>query len=130
IRQAAMAASERICKLLDTNVRIADGGTLEADHIDSIEFRNVSFAYNEPEWVLKNISFRVDRGEKIALVGHTGAGKTTVTALLLRFYEPQRGEILINGVDVRRYSLGSLRALYAIVQPDLFLFPGNVAENS
>jgi ATP-binding cassette subfamily B multidrug efflux pump len=151
ILQAAMAASERVFKLLDTDVRIKDEGTLEAKHIDSIEFKNVWFAYNEsssaplpaargesgrrpgegpePEWVLKNVSFRVDRGERVALVGHTGAGKTTVTALLLRFYEPQRGEILINGVDIRRYRLDSLRALFAIVQQDFFLFTGDVAQN-
>src|SRR5438034_593336 len=103
ILQAAMAASERIFKLLDTDVRIKDDGELVADHIESIEFRNVCFAYNEPEWVLKNVSFRVERGERVAIVGHTGAGKTTVTSLLLRFYEPQRGEILVNGVDIRRY---------------------------
>jgi len=129
IRQAAMAASERIFKLLDTKVRIADSGTLEADHVESIEFRNVSFAYNEPEWVLKNVSFHVGRGEKIALVGHTGAGKTTVTALLLRFYEPQKGEICINGVDIRQYTLASLRRLFAIVQQDFFLFTGTVGQN-
>ncbi len=145
ILQAAMAASERIFKLLDTNVRIADGGTLVADHIDSIEFRGVWFAYNpgppgpvegveEPvfesaEWVLKNVSFRVNRGERLALVGHTGAGKTTVTALLLRFYEPQRGEICINGIDIRNYTLASLRRLFAIVQQDFFLFSGTVGEN-
>jgi ATP-binding cassette subfamily B protein len=129
ILQAAMAASERIFKLLDTPVRIEDEGTLEVGEFQSLEFRNVWFAYNDEEWVLKNVSFRVDRGERVALVGHTGAGKTTVTALLLRFYEPQRGEILINGVDIRRYTLRSLRALYAIVQQDLFLFTGNVAEN-
>jgi ATP-binding cassette subfamily B protein len=129
ILQAAMAASERIFKLLDTPVRIQDEGMLEVGEFQSLEFRNVWFAYNDEEWVLKNVSFRVDRGERVALVGHTGAGKTTVTALLLRFYEPQRGEILINGVDIRRYTLGSLRALYAIVQQELFLFTGNVAEN-
>jgi ATP-binding cassette subfamily B protein len=129
ILQAAMAASERVFKLLDTPVRIRDEGKLEIDQFDSIEFRNVSFAYNDEEWVLKNVSFRVERGDRVALVGHTGAGKTTVTALLLRFYEPQRGEILINGVDIRRYSLESLRALYAIVQQDFFLFTGTVSRN-
>jgi len=71
----------------------------------------------------------VERGERVAVVGHTGAGKTTVTALLLRFYEPQRGEILIDGVDIREYSLESLRALFAIVQQDFFLFTGNVEQN-
>jgi ATP-binding cassette, subfamily B, multidrug efflux pump len=129
ILQAAMAASERVFKLLDTDVRIKDEGTLEVKHFESIEFRNVCFAYNAEEWVLKNVSFRVDRGDRIALVGHTGAGKTTITALLLRFYEPQRGEILINGVDIRRYTLTSLRALFAIVQQDFFLFTGNVEQN-
>jgi ATP-binding cassette subfamily B protein len=129
ILQAAMAASERVFKLLDTDVRIKDEGTLAIGHIDSIEFRNVWFAYNDEEWVLKDVSFRVDRGERVALVGHTGAGKTTVTALLLRFYEPQRGEILINGIDIRRYTLTALRALFAIVQQDFFLFTGNVAQN-
>src|SRR6185436_2712209 len=94
-----------------------------------IEFRNVWFAYNAEEWVLKNVSFRVERGERVALVGHTGAGKTTVTSLLLRFYDVQRGEILIDGVDIRQYDLESLRRLFAIVQQDFFLFTGSVAEN-
>ncbi len=162
ILQAAMAASERIFKTLDTPPRIVDDGTLELEHFVSIEFRNVCFAYNEagtreagardegrgnaeavaspsslvpasppasPEWVLKNVSFTVRRGERVALVGHTGAGKTTVTALLLRFYEPQTGEILINGIDIRRYTITSLRALFAIVQQDFFLFTGTIAEN-
>jgi ATP-binding cassette subfamily B multidrug efflux pump len=162
ILQAAMAASERIFKTLDTSPRILDDGTLEIDHVESIEFRDVCFAYNEagtreagtrdegrgrtqtvaspsslvpasspasPEWVLKNVSFSVKRGERIALVGHTGAGKTTVTSLLLRFYEPQRGEILVNGIDIRQYSVTSLRALFAIVQQDFFLFTGSIAQN-
>ena len=129
ILQAAMAASERIFRLLDTPVRIVDDGTLEVGRFESVEFRNVWFAYNDEDWVLKNISFRVERGERIALVGHTGAGKTTITALLLRFYEPQRGEILINGVDCRKYKLASLRALFTIVQQDFFLFTGTVEQN-
>ncbi|HEX9460172.1 MAG TPA: ATP-binding cassette domain-containing protein, partial [Thermoanaerobaculia bacterium] len=129
ILQAAMAASERIFKTLDTPPHIIDEGTLEIDHFESIEFRNVCFAYNEPEWVLKNVSFIVTHGERVALVGHTGAGKTTVTALLLRFYEPQSGQILINGIDIRRYTVTSLRSLFAIVQQDFFLFTGTVAQN-
>jgi len=129
ILQAAMAASERIFKTLDTPPRILNEGTLEVDHVESIEFRDVSFAYNEPEWVLKNVSFSVKRGDRIALVGHTGAGKTTVTSLLLRFYEPQRGEILVNGINIREYSVTSLRALFAIVQQDFFLFTGSIAQN-
>jgi ATP-binding cassette subfamily B protein len=129
ILQAAMAASERIFKLLDTPLKIKDEGTLTLDHFESIELRNVWFAYNDEEWVLKNVSFRVEHGERIALVGHTGAGKTTVTALLLRFYEPQRGEILVNGVDIKNYTLSSLRSLFAIVQQDFFLFTGTVGDN-
>ena len=134
ILQSAMAASERIFRLLDTPVKIEDAGTLEVGEFESLELRNVWFAYvetesHEPEWVLKNVSFRVGHGERVALVGHTGAGKTTVTSLLLRFYEPQRGEILVNGIDIRRYSIQSLRRLFAIVQQDIFLFTGNVADN-
>jgi ATP-binding cassette subfamily B multidrug efflux pump len=129
ILQAAMAASERIFKLLDTKPKIEDRGTRELTSFQSLELRNVWFAYNEPDWVLKNVSFRVEHGQRIALVGHTGAGKTTVTSLLLRFYEPQRGEILVNGVDIRDYSLASLRRLFAIVQQDFFLFTGTVEQN-
>jgi ATP-binding cassette subfamily B protein len=129
ILQSAMAASERIFRLLDTKVKIEDAGELEVGEFESLELRNVWFAYAEPEWVLKNVSFRVTRGERVALVGHTGAGKTTVTSLLLRFYEPQRGEILVNGIDIRRYSLESLRRLFAIVQQDIFLFTGTIADN-
>jgi ATP-binding cassette subfamily B protein len=129
ILQAAMAASERVFKLLDTPPHILDDGSIEVDHFESLEFRNVSFAYNEPEWVLQSVSFTVTRGERVALVGHTGAGKTTVTALLLRFYEPQRGEILINGIDIRKYTIASLRSLFAIVQQEFFLFTGNITQN-
>ena len=129
ILQAAMAASERIFKLLDTEVAIRDEGTLEVEDLQSIEFREVWFAYNREEWVLRNVSFRVERGERVAIVGHTGAGKTTVTSLLLRFYEVQRGEILINGIDIRQYRMDSLRRLFAIVQQDFFLFSGTVGEN-
>jgi ATP-binding cassette subfamily B multidrug efflux pump len=129
ILQAAMAASERIFKLLDTEVAIRDEGTLEVGELQSIEFREVWFAYNAEEWVLRNVSFRVERGERVAIVGHTGAGKTTVTSLLLRFYEVQRGEILINGIDIRQYRIASLRRLFAIVQQDFFLFSGTVGEN-
>jgi ATP-binding cassette, subfamily B, multidrug efflux pump len=129
ILQAAMAASERVFRLLDTPVKIGEEKGIEAKTLESVEFKNVWFAYNEPDWVLKNVSFRVNRGERVALVGHTGAGKTTVTSLLLRFYDIQRGEILINGVDIRNYNLASLRRLFAIVQQDLFLFTGNIADN-
>ena len=130
ILQAAMAASERVFRLLDTPVEIEDRAVSEAPAIpETIEFRNVWFAYNAEEWVLRDVSFSVRRGERIALVGHTGAGKTTVTSLLLRFYEPQRGEILVDGVNIRNFSLESLRRLFAIVQQDFFLFSGTIGEN-
>ncbi len=130
ILQGAMAASERIFKLVDTPISIVspDGGRTIAA-IETIEFRDVWFAYNEEEWVLKGISFDVRRGEKVALVGHTGAGKTTITNLLLRFYDVQKGAILVNGIDVREIDLVSLRRLFAIVQQDFFLFSGTLGEN-
>ncbi len=130
ILQAAMAASERVFKLLDTPVKIkTEGRGPKTEDVETIEFRNVWFAYNDEEWVLKNVSFRVNRGERVALVGHTGAGKTTVTSLLLRFYEIQRGEILINGINIREFEFTALRRLFAIVQQDFFLFSGDVAQN-
>jgi ATP-binding cassette subfamily B multidrug efflux pump len=130
ILQAAMAASERIFKLVDTPVVIRDREGAEVlRSVERIEFRNVWFAYNDEEWVLKDVSFRVDRGDRVALVGHTGAGKTTVTSLLLRFYEPQKGEILINGRNINGYTLESLRRIFAIVQQDFFLFSGTLGEN-
>lgn len=130
ILQAAMAASERIFKLLDTPVGIRTPDIVQGiDTVDEIEFRNVWFAYSGEQWVLRDVSFRVKRGERIAIVGHTGAGKTTVTSLLLRFYEPQKGSIRINGIDIRELDLASLRRLFAIVQQDFFLFSGTIGEN-
>jgi ATP-binding cassette subfamily B protein len=130
ILQAAMAASERIFKLLDTPVEIVSApDAVKLQNVETIEFRNVCFAYNAEEWVLKNVSFSLRRGERIALVGHTGAGKTTITNLLLRFYDVQKGEILVNGIDVKKIDIVSLRRLFAIVQQDFFLFSGTVADN-
>jgi ATP-binding cassette, subfamily B, multidrug efflux pump len=106
----------------------------------TIEFEDVWFAYDsahraagdvaaEPEWVLRGVSFRVRPGETLALVGHTGAGKTTIVNLLLRFYDPQRGRILIDGVDIRDIPVGEVRSLIGYVQQDIFLFAGDVATN-
>ena len=166
--QQAMAASERIFKLLDTDkgpgvaVRRMTGAPNEQSGTTAgvtaltrgparvtVEFRDVWFAYDvahvargasagaattttgehAAEWVLKGVSFRAEPGQTVALVGHTGAGKTTIVNLLLRFYEPQRGRITVNGVDIREMPLAELRALIGYVQQDIFLFAGDVASN-
>jgi len=137
ILQSAMAASERIFKLLDEPITIdsnPDAQKLVAPR-GEIEFRNVWFSYKnvaEPkdeDWVLRDVSFRVSAGETFAIVGHTGAGKTTVISLLLRFYDIQRGQILLDGVDIRLLDLQELRRQFGIVLQDPFLFTGTVESN-
>lgn len=131
--QAAVVASERVFKLLDTPDGIESpaqpqqltGKTL----VGQIEFRNVWFAYKGEDWVLKDVSFKVEPGESIALVGHTGSGKTTITNLLMRFYDIQRGQILLDGVDIRQFDLRKLRENFAVVLQDVFLFSGDIAGN-
>jgi len=131
IMQTAMASSERVFKLLDDRTIIPDPEI--PCHIGhgpvSIEFRNVWFAYQGEDWVLKNVSFRINPGETVAFVGHTGAGKTTIINLLCRFYEFQRGEILINGTDIRLIPKEELRRVAAIVLQDVFLFSGDINYN-
>jgi len=133
ILQAAMAAAERVFNVLDEPVEVTDHApqTVPAAIPDApfIEFRNVWFAYKSEEWVLQDVSFVVHEGESIAVVGATGAGKTTIISLLQRFYDVQRGQILIKGCDIRGYSLGELRALLGIVLQDVFIFAGNIADN-
>jgi len=143
--QQAMASSERIFTLLDTPV--ASGGTqaaptarLASDGV-TVTFEDVWFAYDlahlaagataaaAPEWVLRGVSFTVRPGETLALVGHTGAGKTTIINLLLRFYEPQRGRILLNGTDIRDIPTDTLRQSLGYVQQDIFLFAEDIATN-
>jgi ATP-binding cassette, subfamily B, multidrug efflux pump len=128
--QMGMVSSERVFKVLDTDASVADKGTFPADGIrGKIEFRNVWFAYNEENWVLKDVSFTVNEGEMLALVGATGAGKTSVINLLTRFYEINKGSILIDGKDIREYSLPSLRSKVSLVLQDVFLFSDTVKNN-
>ncbi|MGI8542066.1 MAG: ABC transporter ATP-binding protein, partial [Aridibacter sp.] len=131
VLQAAIVASHRVFLLLDEEIEIQSPiQPKKADKaIGKIEFRNVWFAYNEGEWVLKNISFTIEPGESVALVGHTGSGKTTVTNLLMRFYDIQKGKILLDGVDVRDWDLKTLRENFAVVLQDVFLFSGSIANN-
>jgi len=137
ILQSAMAACERIFKLLDEPVpaRPAEAPLPLTAPRGEIEFRNVWFAYSgganpgEEDWVLRDVSFRIAPGQTLAIVGHTGAGKTTLIQLLLRFYEIQRGEILLDGVDIRRYDVHDLRRQFGIVLQDPFLFTGTLESN-
>ena len=165
IMQQAMAASERVFRLLDEPVELSDSGRRTADigekelltptsavrrplsvmprPLSGVEvaFEDVWFAYDrphsadgagesaEPEWVLRGVSFVARPGRTLALVGHTGAGKTTIVSLLLRFYEPQRGRITVNGVDAREMDIEELRSLIGYVQQDIFLFAGDILGN-
>ena len=151
ILQAAMAASERVFKLLDTAPEIVSPAVPAAgDGSGRIEFRDVWFTYQRLddetarkvasadaealaalpiEWVMKGVSFTVEPGQTAAIVGHTGAGKTTITSLMMRFYDVQRGHILVDGVDVRQQDLTRLRQRFGVVLQDPFLFSGTVADN-
>ncbi|HEX3558379.1 MAG TPA: ABC transporter ATP-binding protein [Pyrinomonadaceae bacterium] len=131
VLQAAIVASHRIFKTLDLPITITSPAAPKkrGRARGRIEFRNVWFAYNEGEWVLKDVSFAVEPGQTVALVGHTGSGKTTITNLLMRFYDVQRGSILLDGVDVREWDLKHLRENFAVVLQDVFLFSGTVEGN-
>ncbi len=135
--QSAMSASERIFQLLDEPVTIKSsqepvpaGSVRASDQVRGhIEFRNVWFAYQDEDWVLKDVSFVVQPGQRVAFVGHTGAGKTTITNLLLRFYEIQRGQILLDGIDIRHLDPAELRSHFSIVPQDVFLFSDDISSN-
>jgi ATP-binding cassette, subfamily B, multidrug efflux pump len=149
ILQAAMAASERVFKLLDTQPTIlSPAHPVPGDHSGSIEFRNVWFTYDprastsnqqpttsnfvpdpDIEWILRGVSFTIAPGETAAIVGHTGAGKTTIISLMMRFYDIQHGQILIDGVDIRDQDLTALRRRFGVVLQDPFLFTGTIADN-
>ena len=137
ILQSAMAASERIFTLLDEPITISSDPNavpLKAPR-GLIEFKNVWFSYrnvespSDEDWVLRDVSFRVEPGQTIAIVGHTGAGKTTLISLLLRFYDIQRGNILLDGIDIRAIELQDLRRQFGIVLQDSFLFTGTIESN-
>lgn len=129
--QAAMASSERIFKLLDAPVTLQSPEAPAAMPAAQgrIEFDHVWFAYKGEEWILRDVSFVAEPGTSLAIVGHTGAGKTTITSLLLRFYDVQRGRILLDGVDIRTLELRDLRRRFGIVLQDPYLFSGSIAEN-
>ncbi len=145
ILQSAMASSERIFALLDTEPSesvVSDAPLARVRTSVEVKFEDVWFAYDtghvastpsgipaDPEWVLKGVSFTASPGKSVALVGHTGAGKTTIVNLLMRFYDPQRGRILVNGTDIRGIQLDELRGHIAYVQQDIFLFAGDIATN-
>ncbi|MCI0920657.1 ABC transporter ATP-binding protein [Sphingobacterium rhinopitheci] len=128
--QMGMVSAERIFDVLDTDEFTPDTGTLKPDNIKgAIEFKNVWFAYNEEKWVLRDVSFTVKPGETLALVGATGAGKSSIINILSRFYEIQKGQILLDGIDIRAYDLRFLRENIATVLQDVFLFSDTVKNN-
>ncbi len=131
VMQSAITAGERVFGLLnlEPSIRSPEHPASEPPAAGSIEFRNVSFSYVDGESVLRDISFRVAAGEHLAVVGATGSGKTTITKLMARFYDVDRGEILIDGVDVRRWDLSALRRRIGSVQQDVFLFADTVEAN-
>jgi ATP-binding cassette subfamily B protein len=131
VLQAAMVAAHRIFRTLDQPVLVLPPAEpkMRGRARGRIEFENVWFAYKDEDWVLKDVSFTVEPGQSVALVGHTGSGKTTITNLLMRFYDVQRGRVLLDGVDVREWDLKSLRENFAVVLQDVFLFSGTIAGN-
>ncbi len=131
ILQSAMAGSERVFGLLDTDARIPEPASPKAlDGVrGAIRFDRVSFAYKEGEPVLRELSFTVEPGETVAIVGYTGAGKTTITSLLTRLWDIQSGSILLDGIDIREYPTASLRRRVQSVLQDVFLFSGTIADN-
>jgi len=131
IMQAAMASSERVFRLLDTRSNILDPQSpVVLPHVrGEIEFKNVSFAYNEGDWVLRDVDFTISAGESVAIVGATGAGKTSIISLISRFYDVQKGKILLDGVDLRDMTQADVRKHVGVVLQDPFIFAGTIASN-
>ena len=130
ILQMGLVAADRVFKFLERQDYIKDDGQIEIENLKGdIEFENVSFAYDEENFVLRDINFKLEGGKTMALVGSTGSGKTTIINILNRFYEIQEGRILVDGIDIKKYKLESLRSRVAIVLQDVFLFNGTVLDN-
>ena len=129
--QSAFASAEKIFTILDEENEIVDGTkpVTEQTFKGEIEFKNVWFAYNENEWILKDVSFKVNKGQKVAFVGATGAGKTSILSLICRYYDIQKGQILIDGVDIREYKIADLRRQIGQVLQDVFMFTGDIKSN-
>jgi ATP-binding cassette subfamily B protein len=131
--QSAMASSERVFALLDEPVTVREPQSptpLPRPVRGEVRFEGVWFRYSpDGPWVLRDVSFTASPGQTIALVGHTGAGKTTIVNLLLRFYDPERGRITVDGIDIREFSTADLRSMIGFVQQDLFLFTGDIQHN-
>jgi ABC-type multidrug transport system fused ATPase/permease subunit len=126
-----MAAYERILEILDSKpLVIQDPNAIEVGELEGeITFENVNFYYSDNQWIFKDFNLKIPKGEKLAIVGHTGAGKTSLVSLLARFYEFQGGTIKIDGIDIRNMTLDSYRRNIAIVQQEVFLFSGTLEEN-
>ena len=132
ILQAAMASAERIFKLLDTAAAVlapAAAPIRARSQLAPIEFDHVWFAYQDEDWVLRDVSFTIAPGETVAVVGHTGAGKTTLISLLLRFYDVQQGAIRLGGIDLREFDPLDLRRHFGVVLQDPYLFTGTLEDN-
>ncbi len=131
ILQSAFASSERIFAILDSHPKVNDApDAIELEDVKGeIEFRNVWFAYKEDEWVLRDVSFKVKAKESVALVGATGAGKTTILALLTRNFDIQKGQILLDGIDIKEIKTSSLRSFIGQMLQDVFMFSGTIASN-
>ena len=131
ILQSAMASSERIFSILDDKTTIENPSKPVKinDFKGKIEFKNVWFAYEKDNWVLKDISFTINPGETVAFVGATGAGKSSIINLITRFYDIQKGEILIDGINIKEYDKYELRRNIGVVLQDVFLFTGTIEDN-
>jgi len=131
IMQSAFAASEKVFDVLDTKPEITDAedAVVLESFTGSIEFKDVWFYYLQDEWVLKGINFKVNPGDTVAFVGATGSGKTTILSLIVRNYEIQKGQILIDGIDIRKIKRSSLRKHIGQMLQDVFLFSGSIADN-